>query len=138
MQALLSTGQGLKKEIFLNNIVSRGVRGAITLKEDTKKEIQSATIELLGEMLSKNNIKTEDIAFAIFTLTPDLKSDFPAKYARIDMGFDMVPMMCYFEADIDGAIKKCLRILLNINTTKSQNEIKHIYLKDAKKLRQDL
>ena len=116
----------------------RGIRGATTIEADTKEEIKSATVELLAEMIKQNEIKTEDIASAIFTVTKDIKSDFPAKYARLELDFKYVPMMDYMEADVEGAIKKCIRVLLNINTEKKQNEIKHIYLREAKKLRQDL
>ena len=119
-------------------MTSRGVRGAITLSANTKEEIQNATVELLNEMLSKNEIKISDISFAIFTLTSDLNADFPAKYARLDCGFNKVPMMCYQELDVPNSLKMCLRILLNINTNKSQDEIKHIYLKGATVLRGDL
>ena len=89
-------------------------------------------------MLKQNEINKEDIAFAIFTLTTDLNADFPAKYARIDCGFNQVPMMCYHELDVENSLKMCLRILLNINTNKMQNEIRHIYLEGAKILRQDI
>ena len=119
-------------------MISRGVRGAITLDANTKVEIKNATIELLNEMIEKNEIKTSDISFAIFTLTSDLNADFPAKYARLDCGFNKVPMMCYQELEVPNSLKMCLRILLNINTNKSQDEIKHIYLKDASTLRGDL
>ena len=117
---------------------SRGVRGAITLSANTQEEIQSATVELLNEMLEKNEIETKDISFAIFTLTSDLNADFPAKYARLNCGFNLVPMMCYQELDVPNSLKMCLRILLNINTNKTQDEIKHIYLKGASVLRGDL
>lgn len=117
---------------------SRGVRGAITLSANAKEEIQSATVELLNEMLEKNEIETKDISFAIFTLTSDLNADFPAKYARLNCGFNLVPMMCYQELDVPNSLKMCLRILLNINTNKTQDEIKHIYLKGASVLRGDL
>ena len=119
-------------------MLSRGVRGAITLKTNTKEEIKSATVELLNKMLKENEIDTKDISFAIFTLTEDINADFPAKYARENCGFNKVPMMCYHELDVPNSLKKCLRILLNINTQKTQDEIKHIYLKDAKKLRGDI
>lgn len=119
-------------------MMQRGVRGAITVENNTREDIKDATVELLGKMLAENNIKTEDIAFAIFTLTNDLNADFPAKYARLHCNFSKVPMMCYNELDVDGSIKKCLRIMLNINTEKKQDEIKHVYLKGAKKLREDI
>ena len=117
---------------------SRGVRGAITINANTKEEIKSATVELLYEMLLKNEIETKDISFAIFTLTSDLNADFPAKYARLNCNFNQVPMMCYSELDVPNSLKMCLRILLNINTDKTQDEIKHIYLKGASILRGDL
>lgn len=119
-------------------IFSRGIRGAITLSSNTKEEIKSTTVELLNKMLEENEIKKEDISFAIFTLTSDLNADFPAKYARLECGFNSVPMMCYHELDVKGSLAMCLRILLNINTTKTQSEIKHVYLKDAKVLREDI
>lgn len=119
-------------------MTSRGIRGAITLNTNTKEEIKLATVELLDEMLAKNEIKTQDISFAIFTLTSDLNADFPAKYARLECGFEKVPMMCYQELDVPNSLRMCLRILLNVNTNKSQDEIKHIYLKGASVLRGDL
>ena len=117
---------------------NRGIRGAITVDDNSKEAIEAATIELLNEMLKKNEIKTQDIAFAIFTLTNDLDADFPAKYARINCGFSSVPMMCYNETNVKGSLEKCLRILLSVNTEKKQDEIKHIYLKGAKILREDI
>lgn len=117
---------------------SRGVRGAISVEDNTAESIKDATIELLNEMLEQNQIKTEDISFAIFTLTSDLNAAFPAKYAREYCNFKFVPMMCYTELDVKGSLEKCLRIMLDINTQKQQNEIKHIYLKNASVLRKDL
>ena len=119
-------------------MTSRGIRGAITVNANTKEEIRLATIELLNEMLLKNEIKTKDISFAIFTLTSDLNADFPAKYARLDCGFSFVPMMCYQELDVPNSLRMCLRMLLNVNTNKNQEEIKHVYLKGASILRGDL
>ncbi len=118
--------------------MQRGIRGAITLEKNSKEEIKFAVVELLGKILEENNVKTEDISSVIFTLTKDLTADFPAKYARENFDFKYVPMMCYNEAEVDGAIKMCMRILLNYDTNKRQEEIKHIYLKGAEILRQDL
>ena len=119
-------------------IFSRGIRGAITLDANTEEEIKNATVELVEEIIKQNNVQKEDIAFALFTTTLDLNAAFPAKFARIYCGFKNVPMMCYHELDVKGSLKMCLRVLLNVNTTKKQNEIKHIYLKGASILRQDL
>ncbi len=117
---------------------SRGVRGAITLEDNTIESIKSATVELIDEMIIQNQIEIKDISFAVFTLTNDINADFPAKYARLNCGFNKVPMMCYHELEVEGSLKKCLRILLNVNTDKTQDEIKHIYLKGAKILREDI
>ncbi len=119
-------------------IYQRGIRGAISVDENSTQALKDATVELLNAMLKENEINTQDISFAIFTITSDIDVDFPAKFARLECGFSKVPMMCYNEAKIKGSIEKCLRILLTINTTKTQDEIKHIYLKEAKKLRTDL
>lgn len=119
-------------------MISRGIRGAITLDSNSKEEIKKATIELLDEMLKANDVEIETISFAIFTLTKDLNADFPAKYARENCGFKYVPMMCYQELCVPDSLEKCLRILLTVNTDKKQDEIKHIYLKNAKNLRKDI
>ena len=117
---------------------SRGIRGAITLEANTKEEIKLATVELLENMLEINQIDTKDISSAIFTLTKDLNADFPAKYARLECGFALVPMMCYHELEVPNSLEKCLRILLTVNTNKTQEQIKHVYLKGASILRGDL
>lgn len=116
----------------------RGIRGATTLKENTESEIKLATIELLGEMIKQNEINIKDIDFVVFSLTDDINKAYPAKFARENFDFKHVPMMCFNELKIENSLKMCLRIMINLNTTKEQNEIKHIYLKEAKILRKDL
>jgi len=122
----------------MENIVQRGIRGATTVDFDNKEEIKSATVELLTEIIKQNEINISDIACCIFTLTKDIKADYPAKYARLEAGFNFVPMLDYQEADITGAIEKCIRVMILVNTNKKQEEIKHIYLRGAKNLRKDL
>ena len=102
---------------------ARGIRGATVVLSNTAEDIEKATVEL---------------AFAIFTLTKDLNAAFPAKFARLCCGFDTVPMMCYQELDVPNSIQKCLRVLIVVNTDLGQNEINHVYLKEAKALRVDL
>ena len=117
---------------------TRGIRGATTLTHNSKEEIKKATIDLIKEIMDVNSINKEDIAFIIFTVTSDINQDFPAKFARLELGFDTVPMMCYREMEVVGSMPLCLRALVTINTTKTQKEIKHIYEKSAKALRKDL
>lgn len=115
----------------------RAIRGAITVENNTKEEILGATRELLEEMIKANNIEHDSLIQMIFTLTPDLDAVFPAVCAR-EMGYGDVPLMCMSEINVEGALKKCVRILVQINCDKKLEDINHIYLKEAKKLRPDL
>lgn len=115
----------------------RGIRGAITAKANTKDEIFSATKELLNAITEANQIETEDIASIFLTTTPDLNADFPATAAR-DLGWHMVPLLCAREIDVPNAMPQLIRVLMHVNTTKTQLEIKHLYLGDASGLRPDL
>ena len=119
-------------------VQTRGIRGATVVSSNISEDIEKATVELTNEIIAQNSIMVQDIAFAIFTLTKDLNAAFPAKFARLNCGFDMVPMMCYQELDVPNSIRMCLRVLFVVNTDKNQNEIKHVYLKGAKSLRTDL
>jgi chorismate mutase len=114
-----------------------GIRGAITIDDDNAEEVLDRTRELLATMVGENSIAAKDIASALFTVTPDIKSEFPARAAR-SMGWNLVPLMCFQEIEVEGSMPRCIRVLLHVNTTREQNQIKHIYLRDAAKLREDL
>lgn len=116
----------------------RGIRGATNVAADTPAEIVSATRELLTEILRANQLDTfEDIASIYFTTTTDLVATFPAEAAR-EMGMDQVPLLCASEIAVPNRLQRCIRVLLHVNTEKSQREICHIYLRDAKRLRPDV
>ncbi len=114
--------------------VCRGVRGATTIEANTPEAILRGTRELLALMIRFNGIKPEDVASAIFTTTSDLNAEFPAVAARQLNWFD-VALMCQHELDVPGSLRKCIRILLHWNTTKTSAEIRHVYIKGAAKLR---
>ncbi len=116
----------------------RGIRGAITVEQNSKEEILSATKELLTAIITENNVSPEDIASAFFTVTADLNAEFPAAATRELMGWTYVPMLCATEIDVPGRLEKCIRIMVHVNTEKSQTELKHIYLRGATVLRRDL
>jgi len=116
----------------------RGIRGAITVENNTIDAIKNATIKLYSEIQKQNNYKTEDISHIIFTATKDLDGAYPAKFLREYFSIQNVPLMCMAELDIENSLKKCIRILVVINTNKTQNEINHIYLDGASILRPDL
>jgi chorismate mutase len=117
--------------------VVRGIRGATTVLEDTPEAILDATEELVREIVSANRILPEDVASALFTVTPDLHAEFPAAAAR-RMGWTMVPLLNFTEIGVPGRLERCIRVLVHVNTDRAQNEIVHIYLRDAVSLRPDL
>lgn len=117
---------------------SRGIRGAITVDEDNQEMLEKATVELYSKMVELNDVKSEDISHILFSLTKDLKSAFPAKFVRRNFQIQYVPLLCVNEMDIEPSLKHCLRILMVVNTEKSQEDIKHVYLGGAKILRSDL
>lgn len=116
----------------------RGIRGATTVAADTPDLILQATRELLEAILEENNgMRPEDIASAVFTVTDDLVSTFPAQAAR-QMGWDMVPMLCAREIPVPGSLPRVIRVLVHWNTDTPQSDVKHVYLRDAVRLRPDL
>ncbi len=115
----------------------RGIRGATTVAEDQENEILAATSELLQRIKQENQIDIEDIASILFTTTSDIRSAFPALAART-IGWDRVPLLCFQEIEVPGALPRCIRVLIHVNTDKKQDEIKHIYLKEARQLRRDI
>jgi len=112
----------------------RGIRGATTVKNNTRKEILAATKELLTRLLAENKIKVAEIASAIFSVTRELNAEFPAQGAR-ELGWNNTPLLCTYEIDVPGSLRKCVRVLVHVNTAKKQAQIKHLYLKEAKDLR---
>lgn len=115
----------------------RAIRGATTAENNTKAEILSVTKELLTEIILRNELSTEDIASIIFTVTSDLDKAFPAAAVR-GMGITDVPLLDMAAPDINGALKKCIRVMIHINTDKGNRDMKHVYLRGARVLRPDL
>ena len=118
--------------------VLRGIRGATTVSENDAAQILEATKELLQAIVRENNLAAEDIASAIFTVTPDLNAEFPATAARALPDWKYVPLLCATEIDVPGRLGKCIRVLVHVNTELSQREVKHVYLREARQLRTDL
>lgn len=115
----------------------RGIRGATTVDHNDAAEIRQATQELLQMILSENALCTEDLVSAIFTVTPDLNADFPASSARA-IGWELVPLLCATEIPVPSALSLCIRVLIHVNTTRCQSEIRHVFLRNATALRKDL
>jgi chorismate mutase len=118
-------------------VTLRGIRGATTVTEDTAEAILAATEELVRELVTANALESEDVASALFTVTPDLRAEFPAAAAR-RMGWTMVPLLNFTEIGVPGRLEKCIRVLLHVNTERTQKEMVHVYLREAVALRPDL
>jgi chorismate mutase len=113
----------------------RGIRGAITVPANNKKGILAAAKELLAEMTKANKIEIKDIAAIFFTTTPDLDAEFPAVATR-DLGWTSnLALLCGHEMSVPNALPHCLRVLMLVNTEKESEEIIHVYLREAKKLK---
>lgn len=115
----------------------RAIRGATTVEANTKEAIFEASIELLSKIEEKNDLKNTDAISIIFTVTSDLTAVFPAAAVR-KMGITNVPLLDMAAPDIDGSLKRCIRVMIHINTDKTKDEIKHVYLRGASVLRPDL
>jgi chorismate mutase len=115
----------------------RGIRGAITVDNNSKEEIIEMTKQLLTALKKENNFQIEDMVSVFFSVTPDLNAVFPAQAAR-ELNWNKVPLFDMQEIDVVGSLPKCIRILIQINCQKNQSEITHCYLRGAKILRKDL
>ncbi|MFC5650805.1 chorismate mutase [Paenibacillus solisilvae] len=116
----------------------RGIRGAITVDVNEEQTILQATVELLNGIVTANNIVPEEICSVFITVTGDLDDTFPARAIRQMGGWELVPLMCALEVPVKGSLEKCIRLMLHVNTDKTQKEIEHVYLGRAQALRPDL
>jgi chorismate mutase len=115
----------------------RALRGAITVDADEPAEIVAATVELLKEMLERNDAAAGDLISLVFTTTPDLVSEFPAAAARA-IGISEVPLLCAQEIPVPGAVPRCIRVLIHLYTERDYASLRHVYLRGARGLRTDL
>ena len=114
----------------------RGLRGATTVERDDADAILGATRELLEALIRENDLRPEDVASALFTVTPDLSTAYPARAAR-DLGWTHVALMCANEIAVPAGLPRCIRVLIHWNTDRSQAEVHHTYLREARTLRPD-
>jgi chorismate mutase len=115
----------------------RGVRGATTVDEDTVAQVTERSQELMRELMASNGLVEDDIISVLFTATADVTSAFPATAIRA-IGFGAVPLLCAAEIAVPGSMPLCIRVLLHVHTTRSRDEIRHVYLHGAQGLRDDL
>src|ERR1700749_3709225 len=115
----------------------RAVRGAIQVDSADRDAILEATAELVAEVLSRNDLTTDDVISVLFTVTPDLTAEFPALAAR-KLGFHAVPLMCATEIPVKGAMPRVVRLMAHVDTERPRAQVQHVYLRGAVGLRQDI
>ncbi len=115
----------------------RGIRGATCAEINEEKAILEATRQLLERIVAANDVSLDDVASAIFTATPDLDAAYPARAAR-QMGWTRVPLLCMQEMAVADTLPRCIRVLIHWNTERAQDQIRHVYLGEARALRPDL
>ena len=115
----------------------RALRGATTADDNTKEAIAGATTELMEEILDRNDIATDDLISIIFTATRDITAEFPAAAVR-KIGLSHIPVMCARELAVEGSLPFTIRVMAHVNTEKAREQLRHVYLKEARQLRTDL
>ena len=115
----------------------RAVRGAIQVDGNSRPVILDGTSQLLAEVMSRNQLSTEQVISVIFTATADLNAEFPALAAR-RLGFGEVPLLCCSEIDVPGAMPLVIRLLMHVETELPQPAVQHVYLRGAAALRLDI
>lgn len=116
----------------------RGIRGAITVEEDSREKIWLAARQLVTEILSQNNLRAENIGAIIFSLTEDLTAAFPSSAIRQLPALRLIPLFDTREPAIENSLPLCIRVLILADIDVAQNEVHHVYLSGAKNLRPDL
>ena len=115
----------------------RAVRGAIQVDADDRDAIIEATAELVRAVMDRNALDASDLISVVFTATPDLTAEFPA-YAARAIGITDVPFLCATEIDVPGAMPRVVRLLAHVETERTRDELRHVYLRGAAALRTDL
>ncbi|HEY8338327.1 MAG TPA: chorismate mutase [Egibacteraceae bacterium] len=115
------------------------LRGATTLDADTREQVLERTAEMLGALLQRNGLTSDDVVSLILTATEDVRSEFPAAAVRA-AGISDVPMLCARELaiDSDSAIPLCVRVMAHVYTDRPRSDLRHVYLHGARQLRSDL
>lgn len=115
----------------------RAIRGATQLSSDDREEMHREVAAMLQEILEANQLSLEAVISALFTVTPDLTSEFPAAAAR-KAGWGEIPLMCAVEISVPGSLPRTVRVMLHVESGRARSEITHIYRGGAKALRPDL
>ena len=112
------------------------IRGATTASGNSAEEIEVAVVELIDELISRNNLIKSNILSIIFTATKDLDACFPASIARKCNGLDSVAFLDCQQMHVSNDLDFCIRIMAQVLLPQNISA-KHPYLRGASKLRTD-
>ena len=112
------------------------IRGATTASGNTVKEIEDAVVELIEELISRNNLIKKNLLSITFTATKDLDACFPASIARKFNGLDSVAFLDCQQMHVPNDVNFCIRLSAQV-LLPPNNSVKHPYLRGASKLRSD-
>ncbi len=114
----------------------RAIRGATTIEVDDAEHITAATVEMVAEVLERNELRPADVISILFTATADVTAMPPAAAART-LGITDAALMCAQEMHYDGGVEKCIRMMLHADVMAGRAP-RHVYLHGATVLRPDL
>jgi chorismate mutase len=115
----------------------RAIRGAVQVDANSREAILEGTTELVSEVVTRNDLTTDDVISVLFTVTPDLTAEFPALAAR-KLGFHDVPLICANEIPVPGAMPRVVRLMAHVDTSRPRSAMQHVYLRGAAALRLDI
>ena len=115
----------------------RAIRGAIQLDADERDHLLASTRELVEAVLRANDLGTDRLISILFTVTADLRSEFPAVAAR-ELGMGDVPLMCTTEIDVPGSLPRVVRLMAHAEMDVPRSKVQHVYLRGAVALRRDI
>jgi chorismate mutase len=109
----------------------------VQVEANEREAILEGTTELMHEVMSRNELTTDDVISVLFTMTPDLTAEFPALAAR-KLGFHDVPLICAAEIPVPGAMPRVVRLMAHVETDRPRSALQHVYLRGAAALRLDI
>ena len=115
----------------------RAIRGAIQLDADEREHLLSSTRELVEAVMTANALDSAHLISILFTVTADLRSEFPAVAAR-ELGMGDVPLLCTTEIDVPGALPRVVRLMAHAEMDVPRSKVQHVYLRGAVALRRDI
>ena len=115
----------------------RAIRGAIQLDEDEREHLLSSTRQLVEAVMVANSLDSAHLISIVFTVTADLRSEFPAVAAR-ELGMGDVPLLCTTEINVPGALPRVVRLMAHAEMDVPRSQVQHVYLRGAVALRRDI